>query len=245
MSVETYELRDSTGAIHILAKGVTLQTVNAMRLTALVDGQVRVIELNESCEVRQGESCWQALTKTFREEFAFTEGDITYTQQHRQQEEDVQRQKEADTAQEIERINELSERCRNGVWSAGDLQCLVVLLSKPNAAFGALQENDLSSKAHNDLIDEVIKNPNLTEPLKLMYAKAQLELQQQVANSQHEMQQQILNNLEQLSSNQAQSNSILKQNQKSGNQKAAIGMLGGMAALNQLGDISDTLGGDE
>jgi hypothetical protein len=89
MSVETYELRDSTGAIHILAKGVTLQTVNAMRLTALVDGQVRVIELNESCEVRQGESCWQALTKTFREEFAFTEGDITYTQQHRQQEEDV------------------------------------------------------------------------------------------------------------------------------------------------------------
>ena len=97
-----------------------------------------------------------------------------------------------------------------------------------------MQEHDELSLAQNDLINDVCKNPSLSEPLKIMYSNAQLGMQQQ-----------ILNNLEQLSSNQAQSNANLIQNQKIGKQRAAIGLLGGIAALNKLDDISDSLGGDE
>jgi hypothetical protein len=59
------------------------------------------------------------------------------------------------------------------------------------------------------------------------------------------MQQQVLAALEQLSSNQAQSNSILQQSQKSRNLIGAVGMLGATKALSELDDISDALGGDE
>lgn len=230
-------IKDKTGKVHGLGAGLALYAITEMSLTEVIDGYAKTVELDESCEIKEGDSEWYSLTSEFCENFKIAGGDIQVMKMN----EEAQLRKEAKIARKIEDINQLKLRCENNTWSLDDLKYLAELLQGSDTA----QEDDSLCHARKELIEGVVKNPSLTEPIKLMYAKAQLELQQQLANSQHDMQQQILNNLEQLSSNQAQSNSILRQNQKRGNQKVALGMLGGIAALNKLDDISDSLGGDE
>jgi hypothetical protein len=127
----------------------------------------------------------------------------------------------------LDRIHQLKAKCASSEWSLDDLQSIFQLVSQIPTTPQAIQEYDELSLAQNDLIIDVCKNPSLSEPLKIMYSNAQLEMQQQ-----------ILNNL-------ANGNSILQQSQKSRNLIGSAGMLGATKALSALGDISDTLGGDE
>lgn len=225
------EIKDITGKIHTVESNKLRETLEKMVVTHFVKGR---FPLDHTCEIHQG-SEWFPLTSDFRAKL-LNAGCVI--QNIFQQEYEQRAASEAvmlKKRQETEKIKGLKGKCASGEWSLEDLQYIFHLVSNiPTTSLAASQEVDELVHAQNELINEVCKNPSLSEPLKIMYANAQLGMQQQ-----------ILNNLDQLSSNQAQSNSILKQNQKSGNQKAAAGMLGGIVALNQLGDISDSLGGDE
>ena len=206
----------------------------------------KAIQLDDACAIRMNKSEWMMLTDDLCAAIIDADGDMAEVMEktpemRRRQEQEIQHQKELEAAQQqedqakaLEEIDQLKAKCVSGEWSLDDLQSIFQLVSQIATTPQVFQRHDELSLAQNDLINDVCKNPSLSEPLKIMYSNAQLGMQQQ-----------ILNNLEQLSSNQAQSNSILQQNQKSGNQKAAAGMLGGLVALNKLGDISDALGGDE
>ena len=244
MSVEKFEVKDKKGKIHKATIHDLVYCNGALRLSVSMWSDNI---LDETCQIRQGQSDWYPITKDLYYAIKEADGDIAKAyhdttvgrqqseeETRRQQEAEAQQRKEAET-KAIDNIHQLKAKCASGEWSLADLQHIFHLVSNiPTTSLAASQEVDELVHAQNELINEVCKNPSLSEPLKIMYANAQLGMQQQ-----------ILDNLEQLSSNQAQSNTILKQNQKSGNQKAAAGLLGGMVALNKLGDISDALGGDE
>ena len=206
------------------------------------------IKLDETCVIRVNDSEWQIITDELRNDILEADtGQVikilkTSPEQKLRHEQERQRKQEAEALQQQEaqalavgKIHQLKAKCASGEWSLDDLQYIFQLVSNvPTTSSATSEEVDELAQAQNELINDVCKNPALSEPLKIMYANAQLGMQQQ-----------ILNNLEQLSSNQAQSNTILKQSQKSRNLIGAAGMLGATRALSELGDISDALGGDE
>ena len=233
------------------------KTLQSKQISAGLTGNSPVY-FDESCAIRVNGSEWHKLTDDLCNAIIAANGDIievlkyyspelalNYEEEiRRQQEAEAQQQQEAE-AIALQKIHQLKAKCASGEWSLDDFQYIFHLVSQILPMPPALTDKGALLQARCELINQVMKNPSLTEAIKLMYAKTQLELQQQVAKSQQEMQQQILAILEQLSSKQAQSNANLIQNQKSRNLMGAAGMLGATRVLSELGDISDSLGGDE
>jgi hypothetical protein len=232
----TSEIKDKTGKVHTVELNKLRETLEKMVLVHFVKGR---LPLDEECEIRQGDSEWFRLTKDFREKLTNARGDIqSMLKQERDQKaeaEAILKKRQKAQAKAIEAIHQLKAKCASGEWSLDDLQYIFQLVSNVSTTPSATsQEVDELAQAQNELINEVCKNPALSEPLKIMYSNAQLEQNDK-----------ILSALGQLSNDQSKTISVLQQSQKTRNLAATMGVLGATKALSELGDISDALGGDE
>jgi len=264
MSDEKHKIRDASGNVYKLESWKVVETIENMVVVSFLKGRV---SLDETCDIRQRGSEWYPLTESFCEAIIKARGDVdkarTLAEEELQRQKETKEQKQREEAeakiqkqqlkkdtqnQLVQEINNLVIKCQNGEWSLADLQYIYQYTSNIPSIPDANPENAELSKAHSALINQVSNNPSITEQLKIMYANAQLEMQHRILSALNKSSKSYSEDralqLERLES-QRETNAILKQNQKSGNQKAAAGMLGGIVALNQLGDISDSLGGDE
>ena len=232
MSDPVIEIMDESRKIHkMVADWDVTQTLHKMK----IQSGFKKTPLNKNCSIRQDGSDWYALTEVLCAAIIEADGNVTKAYHEcADGREKIQRQEEVEALQRQEaqvlalgKIHQLKAKCTSGEWSLDDLQSIFQLVSQIPTTPQAIQEHDELSLAQNDLINDVCKNPSLSEPLKIMYSNAQLGMQQQ-----------ILNNL-------ANGNSILQQSQKSRNLIGAAGVLGATRALSELGDINDALGGDE